>query len=280
MTERAVVIGGGVQGVCVALALAAKGVRVTIVEAAEGLLDRASFRSEGKLHLGFVYANDPTGKTAALMLESALHFAPLLDRWVGPLDWDTLRSRPFTYATLPDSMLHADQLCEHYERIDRAYREHYRRPDLHYLGLRPETLLPTASDRVRAPDGEDWPATGGVLAATEERAVDRAGFRDRMRAAVAARSNIRVRYRHRVQEVTRTADGYRVSAVGPGGDRWESGSPGDQLLVDRPATARPSGRHRAVHGWVYRLKYRVLGRLPGRRTGRRSPSPSARTATW
>ncbi|MFM8527875.1 MAG: FAD-dependent oxidoreductase [bacterium] len=58
MRSDTLVIGGGIQGSTLALALAEKGVRSAIVEAAPAPLGRASLRNEGKIHLGFFYALD------------------------------------------------------------------------------------------------------------------------------------------------------------------------------------------------------------------------------
>ena len=55
---RLAVLGGGLQGTCVAMALADAGHYVDIFDENERLLSQASKRSEGKIHLGYVYAND------------------------------------------------------------------------------------------------------------------------------------------------------------------------------------------------------------------------------
>ena len=38
-------------------------------------MNRVSLRNEGKIHLGLIYANDPTFKTARLQLTGGLRFA-------------------------------------------------------------------------------------------------------------------------------------------------------------------------------------------------------------
>ena len=81
--SRVAVLGAGIQGVCVSFALAKAGYTVTLVDRAPQPLLRASLRNEGKLHLGFVYCNDPDRITPALMLRSAFAFGPLLEHWLG-----------------------------------------------------------------------------------------------------------------------------------------------------------------------------------------------------
>ncbi|QDV49441.1 FAD-dependent oxidoreductase [Gimesia fumaroli] len=80
-----VVLGAGLQGTCVALSLAHRGYAVTLIESHPAPLRAASLRNEGKIHLGFVYALDHSGATQRKMLEAALCFSPLLDRWCGAL---------------------------------------------------------------------------------------------------------------------------------------------------------------------------------------------------
>ena len=58
---RVAVLGGGMQGCCCALALAARGARVTIYDRNDRLLSRAAIANEGKIHLGYMYANDRPG---------------------------------------------------------------------------------------------------------------------------------------------------------------------------------------------------------------------------
>ena len=77
------VLGGGLQGCCVALALAARGVPVTLVDENADLLTRTAVANEGKVHLGYMYAADPSLATARTMMAGALAFAPFLRRHLG-----------------------------------------------------------------------------------------------------------------------------------------------------------------------------------------------------
>jgi glycine/D-amino acid oxidase-like deaminating enzyme len=74
--ERVVVLGAGSQGVLSALMLRNRGHAVTLIDKAPAPLLRAGLRNEGKIHLGFIYVNDPSFDTPRLMLRSALAFAP------------------------------------------------------------------------------------------------------------------------------------------------------------------------------------------------------------
>ena len=63
-------LGGGLQGACVALELATHGVPVDLFEGGDRCLTRASAQNEGKVHLGYVYANDHTLSTARTMVRA------------------------------------------------------------------------------------------------------------------------------------------------------------------------------------------------------------------
>src|SRR3954451_16707955 len=65
---RVGVLGGGLQGCCVALALAERGVHVTLFDQNEMLLSRTAIANAGKIHLGYMYANDPSLATACMMM--------------------------------------------------------------------------------------------------------------------------------------------------------------------------------------------------------------------
>ena len=71
---RVAVLGGGLQGCCTALALAGRRLGVTLFDKNEALLTKAAIANEGKIHLGYMYAGDPTLSTAKTMLAGALAF--------------------------------------------------------------------------------------------------------------------------------------------------------------------------------------------------------------
>ena len=72
-----VVLGAGLTGATAALALARAGVNVVLIDQDQQPMNRASLRNEGKIHLGFVFANDHTLATARLMIEGALPVPPV-----------------------------------------------------------------------------------------------------------------------------------------------------------------------------------------------------------
>ena len=54
------IFGGGILGTCTTLELADRGLRLTVFERNAEPLSEASLYNEGKLHLGVVYAADPS----------------------------------------------------------------------------------------------------------------------------------------------------------------------------------------------------------------------------
>lgn len=129
-----IVIGAGLQGSSVALALAAKGIRSVLLERQPQPLLAASLRNEGKIHLGFVYALSAGTATTETMLRGATSFAGFLDAWCGPLPWQQWQSAPFRYLVMPDSLLSADQLAAAYCRLDETAAQIATDGPLDYLG--------------------------------------------------------------------------------------------------------------------------------------------------
>lgn len=256
------VLGAGIQGVSAALALASAGHRVALVDGEEDCMRGASLRSEGKIHLGLVYAHDPTFLTARLMLESALEFAPLLESWTGiPIAWDRLVSRPFAYVVAHDSMVAPDRLFAFYARVEDAYRELRGRPGLQYLGGIPERLVDEPVPAELVP----WlnPQLASHLVRTRELAIDTIRLGEVLRGGLRRRATIRTLYGHRVCSVRRTGAGFQVAGLTRDGAAWteEAGVvvnclwPG-RLELDRQMDLLPA------RPWVYRLKIRFFCELP------------------
>lgn len=93
MIRSAAVLGAGVLGSSTALHLARRGVAVTVFEQASAPFRGASRWNEGKIHLGFLYAGDPTFRTAQALLAAGLDFRDQVERLTGiTLDEVTSRS--------------------------------------------------------------------------------------------------------------------------------------------------------------------------------------------
>jgi len=104
------VLGSGIMGSAAALFLARRGGQVTLFDAASRPFTGASRWSEGKIHLGHMYAADSTLRTAARLLPGALAFKDLTEQLTGyPLDDVTMTDD--TYLVHRDSIVGTDEMA-------------------------------------------------------------------------------------------------------------------------------------------------------------------------
>ena len=256
MDKNVVIMGAGIQGICCALALSNLGINVTILDKTPEPLLRSGLRNEGKIHLGFIYANDKSFRTASLMLKSALTFSPLIESFIGrELDWAPLRSRKFNYLILRDTMLSETEITNHYKYLQEEY-ERIREPSMHYLGIRPATLW--TDSHLDIPELNHNIVQRCIP--TEELAINLDSFRTVLLTEMNTRSNINFRGSHCIREIKKTSWGYRVSGTKPGSDDWNLDAESvinclweNRLYFDKQLGIDPPRK------WVYRLKHRILG---------------------
>ena len=248
--------------------------RVTIIDQAPNCLLRASLRNEGKIHLGLVYANDPSARTAHLMLEAALRFDRVVEELVGaPVDWAGLRSSAFRYAVLPGSLRTLRELQDAYARLQTRHDQLTRDESLTYLGTRPSALWWP----LREPAAREWLGSGvstGVVA-TAELALDLARFCQLLRAVLESAEGVEHRWCHRVDDAERTAGGYRLRGRTATGEPWSMRAAivvnclwEDRMRLDAQLGFLPR------RPWVHRLITGSWAAFP-RRSGTFPPSPSS-----
>ena len=117
------IFGAGLFGTCTALELADRGHRVTVFERNAEPLSEASLYNEGKLHLGFVYAADPSFRTANRMIRGAARFMDVLGRWIPHAVLRALPARPFDYVVHRETMVTVPDIEAHFERIRQTIDE-------------------------------------------------------------------------------------------------------------------------------------------------------------
>lgn len=258
--RHTVVLGAGIQGATVALALAEAGHRVTVVDRADGALTRASLKNEGKIHLGFVYAHDTSCRTSSLMLDAALAFAPLIERWVGrPVPWADMAGAPFSYLILRDSIVPESRILAAWSRLQSKF-ESRQVEERSYLRTTPDRLWwPMSSGEA---GGLYGPNVGGHVQ-TAELALDMQRFQPLMRQALAAAPGVECLFGRDVREVARTPAGFGVEGSTASGDVWHLEADAvvnclweGRLAIDQQLGLLPR------RPWVYRLKYRILADLP------------------
>jgi glycine/D-amino acid oxidase-like deaminating enzyme len=266
---RVGVLGGGLQGCCTALALAARGIDVTLFDRNEGLLSRAAVANEGKVHLGYMYANDASYSTARMMMQGALAFAPFFARHLGVSGDAMTVSRPAAYVVHCDSQRSPEQVLQYLAKVHLLIREASdgRRGAYFGLDLASEPRMWSVAEREAAFDPEV------ALAAfdTPEVAIDPVALASTVRQRIAAEPRIEVRTSHEVAAVDDDGACLSVKLGSVGGPSSERFDHVVNALWDGRFAINEKRGLRPQRSWLHRLKYGVSFRLSA---GTRLP-PSA-----
>ncbi|MEJ0059840.1 MAG: FAD-dependent oxidoreductase [Terricaulis sp.] len=112
------------MGGAVALMLARKGVSVTLFDQADAPFSGASRWNEGKIHLGYLYAGDPSLETARSVLPGGLAFKALTEELIGcSLDAATTQDDD-TYLIHRDSVASLGATAGYFSAVSALAREH------------------------------------------------------------------------------------------------------------------------------------------------------------
>jgi len=122
MTRRVAVLGGGILGICTALELTKRGEKVVLVEGGDDLMQGASRWNEGKIHLGYLYAGDPTLGTARRLIPGGLAFASLVERHIGQ-SLDPFQTEDDVFLVHRDSIVDSDSFAAYASRVAELVRE-------------------------------------------------------------------------------------------------------------------------------------------------------------
>jgi 2-polyprenyl-6-methoxyphenol hydroxylase-like FAD-dependent oxidoreductase len=245
------VLGAGFQGVCAALALASRGIEVDLYDRNAACITQAGLNNEGKIHLGFTYASDRTGRTAEIMARGALAFGPALVRWLERPIEDIGLSGPHHYAVHRASMLPPGALLAHFELVRRTVRALAAQHGSSYLGVTSDSIAYEEIDVEPTYDSRFIVAN----IKTSERSVDVAQVASLLRKRVAEEPLIEF---HPATEVAAASSDGRhidISLVRDGHSQqrryrqvvnclWDG-----QSAIDEQMGCLPTAR------WFYRLKY-------------------------
>jgi hypothetical protein len=195
------VLGAGIMGCCAALRLARAGCTVTLVDQATAPMRGASRWNEGKIHLGFLYARDSSGRTAAELLPGGLAFKALVEELIDSSIAPAVTADDDIYLVHPQSVVDAESMEQYFRSLESrlsgfAQAANYLAPLTKVERLDDRALQNLADASVRA--GFRVP----------ERSVNTIWLADRLAGAVAAEPRIRL------------AMGTRVSCVVPLGAPW------------------------------------------------------------
>ena len=254
MSLRVAVLGAGLQGTCAALALAARGLRVDLIDQAAQPITQASRWNEGKIHLGFVYAKDKSGQTADMMLRGALTFDAALQRLTGRWRPADLVSTPFQYVVHRTSQLSVDAVSAHFTAVAERYRTLSAVMREKYFGVDSDFVWERLPDREMAAQYD--PRSTLAAFRTIELSVDPARVADMLRQAVSDQARVQFLGGHRVERVDTGPTGQmRIAVTGHGSlgpyDHVVNALWQDRMRIDANLGLRPHRR------WLHRYKLAV-----------------------
>jgi glycine/D-amino acid oxidase-like deaminating enzyme len=256
---RVAVLGGGLQGACVALELASAGITVDLYDKNESCLTQASAHNEGKIHLGYVYANDRTLRTARTMVKGGITFSVLMRRWLGS-DIDKIPvSAPFHYVVHKESFLDVDKVESHLRAShDIAIQESSGTP-LEYFGS--DFRLPPK--RLSSAECDSLFDRRSVAAAfkTPEVGIDPEILADMVRARLSTDSKIRIllgAHVRGVESAEKPIVKFEISGriASERYDHVVNALWDGRLAIDKTAGLEPD------RPWLYRVKHYLRLRAP------------------
>jgi len=251
-------MGGGLQGCCIAMALADHGARVTLFDRNPALLTRAAVANEGKVHLGYMYGGDPSLRTAKMMMRGALSFAPLLCRWLANDAGDFETSDPAAYVVHRCSQQEPDRIHAYLNAVHRLIQDAVgtsRRGDYFNADLA-SPIRPWSKREL------EIELSNQALAAFQspEVAIDPVALADLIRQRIAATPTIEVRTNHLITSVdlerSRVASTSNDIHHDDGFDHIVNSLWDGRIAIDSAAGMRPRRK------WIHRLKYGVSFRPP------------------
>jgi glycine/D-amino acid oxidase-like deaminating enzyme len=256
---RIAVLGGGYQGVCVAIELARRGAQVTLYDRNPTLLSRAATANEGKIHLGYVYGGDRSLQTARMMLRGAMPFASLMRRF---LDTDAPFGvgRRYVYAVHRTSLYSLDILDAYYAAVHELVAVVQYQHDYFGIDLRAPPSRLTRSDLDNLFNGQN--IVGGF--ATDEIAIDSVALAVKLRERTIQEPRIELRVGHNVTAVEGEHDQLIVRSTVTADDAdcdtfngvvnalWEG-----RIAIDATRHIHPGRKwvHRCKHG----IRFQALG---------------------
>lgn len=118
------ILGAGIMGVSTALMLARRGCTVALFDAERQPFFCASRWNEGKIHLGFMYANDRSLNTARRLLPGALSFHDDVEELIGFSLRDAMTHDHDIYLIHKSSVISADLALDYYRSVMELVRAH------------------------------------------------------------------------------------------------------------------------------------------------------------
>lgn len=225
-TGKVAVLGAGIMGCSTALFMARQGYDVTLFDQAAKPFEGSSGWNDGKLHLGYLYAADPSLGTARQLLTGGLLFRDIVEELLGGSIAGATTARDEVFLLHRDSVVQQDGVEAYFRRVSELVRRH---PDAGRYwddaALRGVTPLTPAEMAAVATEG------GAILGGWRlpERSVSSRWVARRYIAALAAEPRIEQRLGHRVVSVRPSAEATGLD--GPFQVRTDGGEDGPFTIV-------------------------------------------------
>ncbi len=121
---RVAIVGAGITGCSLALLLARGGVRVTLVDQADQPFSGASRWNEGKIHLGYLYAADPSLETTQRLLPGGLSFRTIVEDLLSCSLEAVTTPEDDVYLVHRDSVVEVDAMRRHVDAVTSLAAQH------------------------------------------------------------------------------------------------------------------------------------------------------------
>lgn len=228
-TGRVAVLGAGITGCSTALFMARQGYSVTLFDQARQPFEGSSGWNDGKLHLGYLYAADPSLGTARQLLTGGLLFKDIVEELLGGSIAGATTPRDEIFLLHRDSVVQQQGIEAYFRRVSDLVRSH---PDAGRYwddaARRGATPLTAAEAAQTAPEG------GAILGGWRlpERSVSSRWIARRYIAALAAEPKIELRTGRRVLGVRPEGEaGLEGSLDGPFRVETDAGTDGPFTIV-------------------------------------------------
>jgi glycine/D-amino acid oxidase-like deaminating enzyme len=201
MRKRVAILGAGIMGASLALLLARRGLDVWVFDKEDEPVACASRWNEGKIHLGYMYAADPTMGTAKAVLPGGLLFGRLIEDLVGRELRPHITPQDDIYLIHRHSVVDAPTVRHRFDEIDRIIRG---------SSDARQYLADLSDARARQLSGDELAAIANqreIVAAFEvpERSVDTQWVADRLTDALRAEPAVTLQTGTRITSVAPVA---------------------------------------------------------------------------
>ena len=190
------------MGSAIALFLARRRIRVTLFDAADRPFDGASRWNEGKIHLGYLYAADPSLETARRLLPGGLAFKDLTEELLGCSIDQAIAHTDDTFVIHHDSVTSVDGAAHYFDAVAALTSD---------LADANRYLVPVDASRPRRLTSTELEAnydTARIVAGfrVPERSVSTRWVADRFVDAIGNEPRIEQRMQTRITSVRRSTD--------------------------------------------------------------------------